>query len=270
MLKELTDFELKTIYKKITGKWPGEKALQTGENPLILRENETLNDDRLKKAIIYVLRQNEKKIKELIKKEAGMNKLREIKSIDDIAKSIKKIITFQGLKTISDAVIKHTFSKGWEDAEKQLNKNFIVNKQAIEYIQEYTFNNIKGMTEEITNDLRQELERGIMSGEGTDQLTKRIGSVFKKGENRAEMIARTETNRAENQGKLQAFKSSGERYQKKWSAVIDHRTSSICKRLNGKVVNMDENFEDKTSGWSGPCPPSHIDCRSSVIFLLKE
>ena len=240
------------------------------DNPLILRENETMGEDRLEKSIVYLLRQNEKKIKDLIEKEIGKNKLQEIKSIDGIAKAIKTILNFGGLKIVSDTIIKNTFVKGWDSAEKQLDKNLMFNNEVVQYIQDYTFNNIKGMTEEITQDVRQELERGIMAGEGVAKIKARITKVFDKGENRAEMIARTETNRAEGYGKLQAFKSSGDRYQKKWVAKIDKRTSAICKRLDGQVVGMDDNFKDKTTGWEGPTHPAHVDCRSSLIFIKKE
>ena len=229
-----------------------------------------MNDEKLKKSIVYLLRQNEKKIKDLLEREVGANKLQEIKSVDDIAKKIKELITFLGLKSISDAVIRHTFMGGWDIAEKQLDRNFMVNKEAISYIQDYTFNNIKGMTDEVMLDLRQELERGIMSGEGITKIKARVSKVFDVGETRAEAIARTETNRAEGQGKLQAFKSSGERYQKKWVTHFDARTSPICKRLDGQIVNMDKNFKDKTSGWEGPTHPAHVNCRSSVVFILKE
>ena len=247
-----------------------EKSLQTEENPLILRQNEIMNDDKLKRAIVYILRQNETKIKEIIEREVGQNKLKEIKSVDDVAKRIKDIITFQGLKMVSDAVIKNTFVNGWESSEKQLNKNLMVNKDAIAYIQEYTFNNIKGMTDEILDDLRAELQRGIMNGEGIAKIKDRISKVFDVGENRAEMIARTETNRAENQGRLQAFKSSGKKYKKKWVSTIDERTSDQCRRLNGKEVEMNDNFKDGTTGWEGPCPPAHVDCRSRVIFVTED
>jgi SPP1 gp7 family putative phage head morphogenesis protein len=124
------------------------------------------------------------------------------------------------------------------------------------------------MTEEIVNDLRAELERGIMQGEGIAKIKDRVKKVFDVGENRAEMIARTETNRAENQGKLKAFESSGVKYKKKWVATLDNRTSHICRRLNGKEVGMEENFDDKD--FTGPCPPAHVDCRSSLIFVTKD
>jgi len=109
-----------------------------------------------------------------------------------------------------------------------------------------------------------------MSGEGITKLKDRVGKVFDVGENRAEMIARTEATRSENQGKLQAFKSSGEKLVKKWNTHFDGRTSDVCKRLDGQTVGINENFKDKKTGWEGPCPPSHVNCRSSVLYIEKE
>lgn len=252
------------ILKKLNNK--EQKAMTTMDNPLILRENEVLDDTRLERTIVYVLRQNEEKIKAMIEKEIGTNKLQEIKAVDDLAKAIKNILTFEGLRLISDAVIKNTFMKGWDSAEKQLNKNMIMNRDAVSFIQDYTYNNIKSMTDEILTDLRQELERGIMNGEGITAIKNRISGVFDVGENRAEMIARTETNRAENHGKIQAFKTSGEKFHKRWIAAMDDRTSPICRRMHGQEVKENENFNDNDTGWEGPCPPSHVNCRSTVIF----
>lgn len=249
-----------TIMRQVEGK----------SNPLILGEFEQINEDRLKRSIIYLINQNEKKIKELIEQEAGKNKLTEIKNLTDLVKAIKNLLTFTGLKRISDIAIENNFMEGWDSSEKQLNRNFLVNKEAITFIQDYTFNNIKGMTEEIGNDLRQELERGIIAGEGVTKLKERVGKVFNVGKNRAEMIARTESNRAENQGKLLAMKASGEKYMKQWSTHEDDRTSEICKRLDGQTVGLNENFIDPKSGWEGPAPPSHVNCRSAVLFVRKE
>ena len=246
------------------------KKEEKSVNPLILGEFETMDEDKLKQSIIYLMKVNETKIKSLLEKEMGSNKLIKIKSVDDVAKRIKELITFAGLKTISDAVIRNTFMEGHDSAEKQVARNLMINKDAISFIQDYTFNNIKGMTDEIVQDLRQELERGIMSGEGITKLKARVSKVFDVGETRSGAIARTEATRSENQGKLQAFKSSGEKLVKKWNTHFDDRTSEVCKRLNGQTVGMNENFKDKQSGWEGPCPPSHINCRSSVLYIGDE
>lgn len=246
------------------------KAMQSQDNPLILRENERLDETRLERSIVYILGQNEKAISDLIEAEVGKNTIKEIKSVDDIANKIKSLLTFEGLKNISNAVIRNVFMRGWEASEKQLDKNFIVNKNAIDYIQNYTFENIKNMTDELANDLRGELQRGIMEGEGTDKLTARVKGVFEKTKSRAEAIARTETTRAENQGKLQAFKASGVKMKKKWVAANDARTSEQCKRMDGQIVGMDENFTDPKSGFEGSCPPGHVNCRSTVVFLTED
>ena len=84
------------------------------------------------------------------------------------------------------------------------------------------------------------------------------------------MIARTETNRALNQGKLLAMKGSGIEMQKKWLTHKDDRTSPICMRLDGQTVELDEDFKDDVSGWEGQSPPSHVNCRSTVLFIEKE
>jgi len=97
-----------------------------------------------------------------------------------------------------------------------------------------------------------------------------VTKVFDVGNNRAEMIARTEVNNAENQGKLLSMKGSGLKYKKKWVSAHDARTSNICKRLDGQTVGLDENFVDKTSGWSGQAPSAHVNCRSTLIFIEDE
>lgn len=259
------------LHKKITGKWPTEKALGAEDNPLIPKEGEQMDEEKLKRTIVYLLKQNEKKLINLLEREGMESQIINIKDVDDVIKALGRLLTFEGLRGITNEVMRNEFLKGWDDAERQLDQNFLVNERAITFMQDHTFNNIRGMTDEITQDLRAELERGIMAGEGITKLKERVSEVFDVGEVRAEAIARTETNRAEGQGRLQAWKSSGETdYMKKWVTHFDERTSAICKRLNNQKVGINENFTDKTTGWEGPTHPAHVNCRSSVIYVPKE
>ena len=259
------------LHKKITGKWPSEKAMGAEENPLIPKEGEQMDEEKLRKVIVYLLKQNERKLINLLEREAGEDQLINIKDVGDVINALKRLLGFEGLRGITNEVMRNTFVKGWEDTERQLDRNLMVNKGAITFIQDHTFNNIKGMTDEITEDLRQELERGMMAGEGITKMKDRVKEVFDVGEVRAEAIARTETNRAEGHGRLQAFKSSGETdYVKKWITHFDDRTSAICKRLDGQIVKINDNFRDRTTGWEGPTHPAHVNCRSSVVYVPKE
>jgi len=241
------------------------------KNPLIIEIDEKLNEAKLTSALKYILSENEKKIVELIRNEMRPNKIKEIKSLGDIIKAIKDILVFSSeVKDISDRVIMNVFMEGWDKTEKQLNRNMMLNKEAIEFIKSYTFQNIQGMNKELTEDLRQELERGLIEGNGGFQMMERVRKVFNSSKTRAEAIARTETNRAENQGRLLAFKESGEEYEKKVIAHIDDRTSDICKRMNGKTTELNGSFKDAQTNQEWQSPPFHVNCRSQVIFVPKE
>ncbi len=245
------------------------KALDTS-TPLTLRPGEEMDDGKLKRAIIAVLDKNKEKVIEVLESQVKKEPLIAIKGVDDIPGMVKEIFSVFTLKEISDAVIKSEFDSGWDASEKKINRNVSYNENALSFLQDMTFDNIKGMTEEIANDLKAELERGIINGEGITKLTARVDKVFDVGENRAEMIARTETNRADNNGKLLAMKGSGLQMEKKWVTHEDDRTSPICMRLDGQTVGINNSFKDSSTGWEGQAPPSHVNCRSTIVFMEKE
>jgi len=272
----------KDIPKEMLEYWDGnswkpvsdyaETKAMTTNSPLTLQPNEEMGPKELESGIKRVLDKNRKKFLEILDSQFKDEPLIRIKSIDNLPKMIKQFFAAFALKELSDQVIKSEFDDGWDKSEKQINQNVPYNNKALEFLQNHTFDNIKGMTEEISNDLKQELERGIINGEGIGKLKARVNKVFDVGDNRAEMIARTETNRADNNGKLLAVKGSNmdEEYNKKWVTHEDDRTSPICQRLDGQVVGVNKDFKDPGSPWEGQSPPSHVNCRSSIVFIEKE
>lgn len=247
-----------------------EKKEVSTDSPLILRPGEELDDKKLEKAIVVVLDAYKKEVMDILESQTKKEPLVSIKGVDDVPGMIDDVFAGIAVKAISDAVIKSEFDSGWDSSEKKLNRNVNYNENALKFLQGMTFDNIKGMTEEIANDLKAELQRGIVNGEGVAKLTKRVDKVFDSGENRAEMIARTETNRADNNGKLLAMKGSGLEMQKKWITHEDDRTSPICHRLDGQTIGLNEDFKDFSTGWEGQSPPSHVNCRSTIVFIEKE
>lgn len=246
-----------------------EKALTT-DTPLTLQPNEEMSARKLKKAIMDLLSKNEDKIIEVLESQGKPEQLLQIKGIDDLPGIIKKIFELFSFKKIVDDVIGVQFEKGWDKSEKQIDQNIQMNRKALEFLQNHTFDNIKDMTEEIANDLKAELSRGIINGESIPKLKKRVSKVFNVGENRAEMISITEVNRAENNGKLLAMKGSGLDYDKKAISAHDDRTSELCKRMDGQTVGLDEKFKDTKTGQEWECPPFHVRCRTAIVFLRKE
>ena len=303
-IKEPGTKEPEKTEKKIEKEIDNKKSIKAGDlgSPLILKENERPTEKHLEKAIDYVLKQNEKKIKDLIGEEMRAGTIQniksmqapggyphnaedkdiEIKGLPDVIEKLKSLLNFTGIATITHAVIQNEFMKGAEESEGDINKikafNYVPDQNAIDYITKYTFNNIKGMSDDIADKLRGELQRSFMNGEGIDQIKSRITNIFNVGENRAEMIARTETTRAQSFGKLSAYQQSKVKAKKWLLWTNDNRTSEITKSLHSKygssdkAIPLNDNFKasirvgKKTVIVDQAAPPFHVNERDELMI----
>ncbi len=149
-------------------------------------------------------------------------------------------------------------------AEQELNGYTIHGKK---------WHGIKGVTNELRNNILKSVRNGVIEKESRSELAQRVKDIFKTAKNsQAERIARTETTRFVNEGKLQGFKDSGAEGKKTWLIVSDDSTSDICKRLSRqygeKGIGFDEPFRDEATGKEYQAPPGHPNCRSVVGYEL--
>lgn len=257
-----------TEYRKLND---SETKAQSIDNPLILKEGERPTGyKRLEQAIKYVNKKNEEEIKKILTIEMGKNTIKEIKGVNELVSKLKGLLGLGALKAITQEIIKNNYMKGWDDAETDLNINITPDSNAIDYMSKYTYDNIKGMNDEIAEKLRSVMQRAFMDGTSLEQVKSEITKVFDVGNNRVTMIARTESNRAANFGRLHGYQKSGMPGTKVYSAHIDTRTSPICKRLNKQEVGLNEDFTDPKGEWTGPVPPAHVNCRSSWLFKPSD
>lgn len=247
-----------------------EKKALISKSSLILKPGEELAkfsviENAFKKTFAVI----EKEIKSIIQKHTGLKVVDGLKALDgEIINNIIRLISFEGLRNIVTRSIKANYNNGMDDVAESIGRNFMPNPEALNFLQNYTFDNVKGLEEDIKNKLRQELQRGIMAGEGTGKLAKRVSDVMDIGMNRAKAIARTETNRAENMGSLDGWRQSGLDIEKEWLAVIDGKTSQICKALDGKKIGINDKFKYKGDIFDSP--PAHVSCRSTLVYSVKE
>jgi SPP1 gp7 family putative phage head morphogenesis protein len=106
-------------------------------------------------------------------------------------------------------------------------------------------------TDEITDqinettiaDLKAALQEGVESGASIDEIADVVGMVFDDADdNRAEMIARTEVNRASNFASTAAYKISGVVSTREWVATDDDRVREDHIAMDGQQVGIDEPF----------------------------
>ena len=119
------------------------------------------------------------------------------------------------------------------------------------------------------DELKAKLLEGWEAGESIPDLTKRVNEIFDGWEKwRAERLARTESIRGSNQGALETYRTSGVVDRVMWLATPTEKTCEQCMGLDGKVVELGEDFFDADYG-DGNAPPVHPNCRCTVLPILE-
>jgi len=144
--------------------------------------------------------------------------------------------------------------------------------EAISYLETRAIILSEKTASRIEGDLKFELLEGLKASESIDQMTERIGKVFKAGTPRwqLERIARSEIIDSQNAGRLSAYKASNVTKYKMWVAAKGVRLCALCKRLNGQIQPLDKPFvdpEDPSKTWMHPI--AHPNGRCSTVPLRK-
>jgi len=191
----------------------------------------------------------------------------ELKSlIEDIINKYLNFINVEHLKEFIFDLVEKNYRKGLDEGELQFNQNFLADYNTLSFIQNFAFDNVKGLNEELKDRLRKEMSIGLMNGEGIPQLKLRILDIMDITIQRAELIARTESIRALNMGHYQSAKESGLELKKQWIAAPGERTCETCGFLDQQIVDMNEKFVSQ-KGEEFLLPVAHINCRCRVSYI---
>jgi SPP1 gp7 family putative phage head morphogenesis protein len=109
--------------------------------------------------------------------------------------------------------------------------------------------------------LRRTVTDAMENGSSNDQLAANIREAAAFGQDRSEMIARTETATADVQGTIAGWKESGVVAGKQW--LVGDGCCDLCAALDGEVVGLDEDFGEGD-------PPLHPNCECTILAVLPE
>jgi HK97 family phage portal protein len=147
----------------------------------------------------------------------------------------------------------------------------LANKRAEEWANRYVLELLgesKRYPQSITEETRRTLERlidtSLKAGESVNDIRAKIleNPIF--SEARAEMIARTETQRAYNKGNIEGYKLSGVVKAKRWQGGRDC-CDECAINSDAKEVDLEDNFPSGDSE-----PPAHPNCLCYVSPVIKE
>lgn len=190
----------------------------------------------------------------------------EVKSVvDELTKKLVKVLNADSLYAKVTSELRSKYNAGLDETGLTLSMNFLQDDERIKLLEDYTFENIRGMNEELAEKLRKELQQGLMNFESTSQLKERVQKALKVAEERAALIARTEMVRARNMGALDGARQSGLKLKKEWSSAGGDECPA-CKSLDGKKVDLDAQFSTK-DGQTALQPPLHPNCKCTLLFI---
>ncbi len=129
---------------------------------------------------------------------------------------------------------------------------------------------VDGMEKARMDRIEQQIRIGLLEGEGTDKIVRRIrgtkaagyrDGILDKSRRSTQSLVRTAVTQVSNVAAQETWKANS-RYVKGWQflATLDSRTTVTCAGLSGQTFQIGE----------GPMPPRHVACRSISVPVTKS
>jgi HK97 family phage portal protein len=239
----------------------------------------------ISREIAKILKEQRERVLEELKKVGEKSVAKKSLSRADIAR-ILALIAGDTTK-IEQAVVGPMLSAldaGAEFAGEQLGQAAnealfrVVNDNAVEYAKTHAASLARGLQESTIDALRGVISRGVEQGFGVDKITDEIvgnGRLFTQ--ERAQIIARTETARAFNEGNLETFKQVPTVAGKQW--LVASNPCRYCREASEQTKTNAKSLDDpfvvdvgkvKVRRVEVQAPPLHPNCRCGLLSVRRE
>ena len=122
------------------------------------------------------------------------------------------------------------------------------------------------ITEGTREGIRATVEDAMRTGATNDEIAATLQDAYAFSDERAMMIARTETQMAANAGALAGYKASGVVQGKLWSTAEDDLVSEDCQEnADAGELALEAEFPS-----GDDAPPAHPNCRCSIVPVVIE
>lgn len=224
--------------------------------------------------------------------------------IEDIDKFIEKYPKYEKLKNVRESIYKldrleglkvsinlsqmelaekeveevkkyleDVYKTGFDYANKELGypTNFnSYNKEAVEkfinksWVGGINFSKrIYNNRDKVSKWVMTEFADGVKRGESYDSLIKKMMNRFQEvSKSSAKRLVTTEASYILNESSMKVFEDEFDEY--KYNAMLDAKTSKLCRRLDGEVYKISERKAGKNF------PPMHPNCRSSFTIVIPD
>lgn len=209
-------------------------------------------------------------LEEINKLNARINVTRKMALLDKI--NIELIKYSDKVQLTFEDYLSGLYIREFEEVLKDLNYGIkpVINTEAIKEIIEYPYagamysDRIWRNKNILLNWINDDLTKALIKGDSIQRMAANLKYGSDTATYQSERLVRTETNYVMTQGHLNGYKEAGiDQYE--ILAHIDSRTSSICKKKDGKIINISEG-----GNVGEDLPPFHPNCRSTIIPVFKD
>lgn len=169
--------------------------------------------------------------------------------------------------------LEDVYKTGFDYANKELGypTNFnSYNKEAVEkfinksWVGGINFSKrIYNNRDKVSKWVMTEFADGVKRGESYDRLIKKMMNRFQEvSKSSAKRLVTTEASYILNESSMKVFEDEFDEY--KYNAMLDAKTSKLCRRLDGEVYKISERKAGKNF------PPMHPNCRSSFTIVIPD
>ena len=171
-----------------------------------------------------------------------------------------------------ETVVNHAWR--WQSGQPFVSSNSFAQAQLA-----LTYNLLVRLPDDVYNQIFFEISDGTAKGQTPEVISERINQTLLTSgsewwENRAKVIARTETNRAWNAGQLAAaqyYQAPSTRWVKVWDADLDGHERPAHRRADGQTRSLSDSFqvggEDlRFPGDPAGSPANVINCRCKMTI----
>jgi len=176
--------------------------------------------------------------------------------------------TAESLTTMFEAayyksIFDHQQFRGVGRPFERLNTNAIAAAAHTEWSGKHYSERIWTQRDMLAERLDRIITSGVIAGRSGKEMAQALRQEMDTSAFNARRLIRTETNYVFNQGNLRGYEQNGTR-QYEFLAVLDLRTSEVCRGLDGKV------FDVGNARTSVNLPPLHPFCRSTTVPYVPD
>jgi SPP1 gp7 family putative phage head morphogenesis protein len=197
---------------------------------------------------------------------------------DDVFEHVNGVASSQASfiqKTVNDAFKAPLINKtlGDQTLKNYANGVFIEGTKVGDWINAGKGSNVQSDAKKNKTRIEGIVRNGLLQGDPLKKVVDDVAKISDLTRQHAEAIARTASQTAANQVKLDVYKLNDDVINGvQWVSTLDKRTTEICIDLDAKIWVYDENGFLKPSGHGKvfPGPIAHWRCRSTQIPVTKS